>query len=60
MIGDTLCKNTMTGRFFLRAVKALVMVTLSDSFRIWTPIIVRHFGATFKKPQKNLHFPTIV
>ena len=27
----------MTGRFFLRSVKALVMVTLSDSFRIWPP-----------------------
>ena len=31
-IGETLRKNTMTGRFFLRAVKALVRVTLSDSF----------------------------
>ena len=27
-------KNPMTGRFFSRAVKALVRVTLSDSFRI--------------------------
>ena len=42
-IGDTLFKNTMTGRIFLRAVKALVMVTLSDSFRMWPPLyMVRH------------------
>ena len=33
-IGDTLWKNPITGLFFWRAVKALVRVTLSDSFRI--------------------------
>ena len=32
-IAETLWKNPMTGRFFLRSAKALVMVTLSDSFK---------------------------
>ena len=56
-------KNTMTAQNNLWARKALplVMVTLSDSFRIWPPSrILRHFGATFKKTQNNLHFPIIV
>ena len=30
-IGETLWKNTMTGRFVLWAVKTLVRVTLSDA-----------------------------
>ena len=34
----------MTGRFFLRSVKALVRVTLSDSFRIRPPSIYRAPG----------------
>ena len=34
MVSVRTYKNPITGRFFLRAVKALVRVTLSDSFRI--------------------------
>ena len=33
-VGEILLKKPITGRTFLRAVKPLVMVTLSESFRI--------------------------
>ena len=55
MIGDTLCKNTMTGRFFLRAVKALVMVTLSDSFWIRPPSTT--LWRDFQKAVEKFAFP---
>ena len=43
----------MTGRFFLRAVKTLIRVTLSDSFRIRPPSIYRAPGIA--RPPRKTH-----
>ena len=53
-------KKSIAGRFFLRAVKALVMVTLSDSFRMW-PHATWYLSTTlwrdFQKDAEQFAFP---
>ena len=44
VIGDTLFKNHSNGRFFWRAAKALVRVTLYDSFRFRVPGVEKFIG----------------